>query len=101
VILDSPIPFCADIRLARVGRFSRWTVHGCAEHIALIRRISSEQPGWAEDRIAHELAIKLGMKHSTSTIRRYMVRRREPRGGQTWKTFSKKTMRARSSPWTS
>ncbi|MBN1611298.1 MAG: helix-turn-helix domain-containing protein, partial [Polyangiaceae bacterium] len=57
------------------------------DHIALIRRISSEQPGWGEDRIADELAIKLGVRHSTSTIRRYMVRRREPRGGQTWRTF--------------
>ena len=60
-----------------------------AEHIALIRRISSDQPGWGEDRIAEELAIKLGVKHSTSTIRRYMVRPRGPRGGQTWRTFVK------------
>ncbi len=59
------------------------------EHIAFIRRISIEQPGWGEDRIAEELAIKLGVKHSTSTIRRYMVRTRGPRGGQTWKTFVK------------
>jgi putative transposase len=58
-----------------------------AEHITLIRRISTDQPGWGEDRIADELAIKLGIRHSTSTIRRYMVRRREPRGGQTWRTF--------------
>jgi putative transposase len=58
-----------------------------AEHIAFIRRISTDQPGWGEDRIADELAIKLGVRHSTSTIRRYMVRRLEPRGGQTWKTF--------------
>ena len=48
---------------------------------------SGEQPGWGEDRIADELAIKLGIRQSTSTIRRYMIRRREPRGGQTWKTF--------------
>jgi hypothetical protein len=47
----------------------------------LIRRISSDQPGWGEDRIADELAVKLGVHHSTSTIRRYMVRRREPWGG--------------------
>jgi putative transposase len=59
------------------------------DHIALIRRISSDQPGWGEDRIADELAIKLGVRHSTSTIRRYMVRTREPRGDQTWKTFVK------------
>jgi putative transposase len=43
----------------------------------------------AENRIAEELAIKLGVKHSTSTIRRYMVKRRGPRGGQTWRTFIK------------
>jgi hypothetical protein len=36
---------------------------------------------------ARALAIKLGIRHSTSTIRRYMVRRRGPRGGQTWRTF--------------
>jgi hypothetical protein len=59
------------------------------EHIALLRRLSADQPGWGEDRIAEGLAIKLGVKHSTSTIRRYMVRRRGPRGGQTWKTFVK------------
>jgi hypothetical protein len=59
------------------------------EHIALMRRISADQPGWGEDRIAEELAIELGVMHSTSTIRRYMVRRREPRGGQTWRTFVK------------
>jgi hypothetical protein len=55
----------------------------------MIRRISSDHPGWGEDRIADELAIKLGIRHSTSTIRRYMVRRRKPRGGQTWRTFIK------------
>ena len=59
------------------------------EHIALIRRISQDHRDWGEDRIAEELAIKLGVRHSTSTIRRYMVSRREPRGGQTWRTFVK------------
>lgn len=48
------------------------------EHIALIRRISRDHPEWGEDRIAEELAIKLAVKHSTSTIRKYMVRRRLP-----------------------
>jgi transposase InsO family protein len=59
------------------------------DHIALIRRISADHPEWGEDKIAEELAVKLGVRHSTSTIRKYMVRRREPRGGQTWKTFVK------------
>ena len=57
------------------------------DHIAMIRRISTDQPAWGEDRIAEELAIKLGIRHSTSTIRRYMVCRRKPSGGQTWRTF--------------
>lgn len=59
------------------------------EHIALIRRISSDHSEWGEDRIAEELAIKLGVHHSTSTIRKYMVSRRKPRDGQTWRTFVK------------
>ena len=58
-----------------------------AEHIVFIRRISTDHPEWGEDRIAEELALKLGVTHSTSTIRRYMVRLRGPRGGQTWRTF--------------
>jgi len=58
-----------------------------AEHIAFIRRISTDHPEWGEDRIAEELALKLGVTHSTSTVRRYMVKSREPRGGQTWRTF--------------
>jgi putative transposase len=60
-----------------------------SEHAALIRRISTDHPEWGEDKIAEELAVKLGVRHSTSTIRKYMVRRRAPRGGQTWKTFIK------------
>ena len=59
------------------------------EHMALIRRISTDHPEWGEDRIAEELAIKLGVHHSTSTIRKYMVSRRKPRDGQTWRTFVK------------
>ena len=47
------------------------------EHMALIRRISTDHPEWGEDRIAEELAIKLGVHHSTSTIRKYMVSRRK------------------------
>jgi hypothetical protein len=36
---------------------------------------------------AQALALKLGVKHSPSTIRKYMVRSRGPSGGQTWRTF--------------
>jgi hypothetical protein len=59
------------------------------EHIALIRRISSGHPAWGEDKIAEELAVKLGVKHWTSTIRNYMVIRQKLRVGQTWKTFER------------
>jgi transposase len=31
------------------------------DHIALIRRITSENPQWGEDKIAEELAVKLGV----------------------------------------
>jgi hypothetical protein len=58
------------------------------EHIAFIRRISGDHPEWGEDRIAEELAAKFGIRHSASTIRRYMVsRRNNPRGDQAWRTF--------------
>jgi len=71
----------------RSRKRGRPTIPG--EHIALIRRISTDHPEWGEDKIAEELAVKLGVRHSTSTIRKYMVRRVEPRAGQTWKTFIK------------
>jgi hypothetical protein len=50
--------------------------------------MSSDHPEWGEDKIAEELAAKFGIEHSTSTIRRYMVpRRNAPRGDQTWRAF--------------
>ena len=55
-------------------------------HIEFIRRISSENPSWGEDRIALEMKLKLGIEHSTSTIRRYMVDGGAP-NGTTWKRF--------------
>ncbi|MBW2255307.1 MAG: transposase [Deltaproteobacteria bacterium] len=54
-------------------------------HIAFIRRISSDHPEWGEDRIALELRLKLGVEHSTSTIRRYMVDGTAP--SSTWRSF--------------
>jgi putative transposase len=56
-------------------------------HIDLIRRMSRENPSWGEDRIAQELSLKVGIEHSTSTVRKYMVRRPSPRGGQSWRRF--------------
>lgn len=58
-------------------------------HINLIRRISSDHPEWGEDRIALELKAKLGVEHAASTIRRYMVTRKEDGRpvSSTWRTF--------------
>jgi hypothetical protein len=58
------------------------------DHIAYIRRISTDHPEWGEDKIAEEFDAKFGIHHSASTIRRYMVRRNDgPRKVQTWHTF--------------
>ena len=57
------------------------------EHQEFIRRISGDHPEWGEDRIALELRLKLGVDHSPSTIRRYMVERGTPPRSSTWKQF--------------
>jgi hypothetical protein len=55
-------------------------------HIAFIKQISRENPAWGEDRIALEMKLKLGIEHSTSTIRRYMVDS-GPVASSTWRSF--------------
>ncbi len=48
----------------------------------LIRRIARENPSWGEERIANELLLKLGLRVSPRTIRKYMARSpAPPRGG--------------------
>ena len=55
-------------------------------HIRFIEQISRENPDWGEDQIALELRLKLGVEHSPSTIRRYMVHGGRP-PKSTWRTF--------------
>ena len=57
----------------------------------LIRRIGEENPLWGEERIANELLLKLGVRISPRTVRKYMPKRPEgqPRGDQRWSTFQK------------
>jgi len=62
------------------------------EHISFIRRMSADQPRWGEDKIFEELRVKFGINHSTSTIRRYMVRPRPRDDGQKWRTFIRTTV---------
>lgn len=55
----------------------------------LIRRMASDNPLWGEERIANEPRVKLGIRVSPRTIRKYMPGRPSghPRGDQRWSTF--------------
>ena len=55
----------------------------------LIRRMATENPLWGEERIANELLVKLGIRVSPRTVRKYMPVRPlgHPRGDQRWSTF--------------
>jgi transposase InsO family protein len=60
-----------------------------AELQALIRRIAAENPLWGEERIASELLLKLGIRVSPRTVRKYVPKppARQPRRDQRWATF--------------
>jgi putative transposase len=54
-----------------------------------IRRMATENRLWGEERIANELLLKLGIRISPRTVRKYMPKRPAgcPRGDQRWSTF--------------
>jgi putative transposase len=56
---------------------------------ALIRRMAIENPAWGEERIANELLLKLGIRVSPRTVRKYLLRHPpgRPRGDLRWSTF--------------
>src|SRR5215475_9553709 len=59
---------------------------------ALIQRMARENPSWGEERIANELLLKLGLRVSPRTIRKYLPKRLNPGRGkrattQRWQTF--------------
>src|SRR5215475_9722735 len=59
---------------------------------ALIRRMARENPAWGEERIANELLLKLGLRVSPRTIRKYLPKRVHHGRGkrattQRWQTF--------------
>src|ERR1700737_1703650 len=62
-----------------------------AELRRLIREMSRDNANalWGEERIANELLVKLGIRVSPRTVRKYMRRKpgRGPRGDQRWRTF--------------
>lgn len=55
----------------------------------LIRRMATNNPLWGEERIANELLLKIGVRVSPRTVRKYMPKRPpgQPRGDQRWATF--------------
>jgi hypothetical protein len=57
----------------------------------LIRRMARENVLWGEERIANELLLKLGIRISPRTVRKYMPRRPpgRHRGDMRWSTFLK------------
>jgi len=59
---------------------------------ALIRRMAHENPTWGQERIANELLLKLGLRVSPRTVRKYMPKRVGHGQGQRatsqrWQTF--------------
>ena len=62
----------------------------------LIRRMATENALWGEERIANELLLKLGLRVSPRTVRKYMPERSpgRPRGDQRWSTFLRNHARA-------
>ena len=62
----------------------------------LIRRMARENVLWGEERIANELLLKLGIRISPRTVRKYLPKRPpgRPRGDLRWSTFLKSHARA-------
>ena len=59
---------------------------------ALIRQMAREHPMWGQERIAHELLLKLGLRVSPRTVRKYLPKRLDRGPGtrvpsQHWSTF--------------
>ena len=72
-------------RKSRTQKVGRPTIP--REHTNFIRRMSTDNPSWGENKIFEELDLKFGITHSTSTIRKYMVRPPSSGRHQTWRTF--------------
>ena len=77
--------------------FWRWKSHPGRPRIpatlqALIRQMARDNLTWGEERIANELLLKLGLRVSPRTVRKYMPKRWEHGRGtratsQRWQTF--------------
>jgi transposase InsO family protein len=66
---------------------------------ALIRRMARDNPTWGEERIANELLLKLGLRVSPRTLRKYLPKRPAPSRhphvpSQRWRTFARNHAKA-------
>jgi hypothetical protein len=71
-----------------------WPTASYAGTQHLIGRMARENPSWGEKRIANELLLKLGLRVSPGTVRKYLPRlpaapAGKPRGDQRCSTFLK------------
>ena len=85
---------CAGIErgFARSGVGSQGRLVGRAlprELRQLIRRMAADNPTWGEERIANGLKLKIGIRVSPRTVRKYLAGwyGREPDQSQRWLTF--------------
>src|ERR1700704_2945779 len=49
-----------------------WPVAASLDLQRLIRKMAHENPSWGEERVANELLLKVGMRVSPRTIRKYL-----------------------------
>ena len=62
----------------------------------MICKMAQDAPMWSEEHIANELLVKLNIRVSPRSARKYMPKRPagQPRGDQRWATFLKSHARA-------
>ena len=64
------------------GRVVHWS-----QKLAVRKELRDQGLGIQLKLYQREFVLKLGIEHSTSTVRRYMSRRRSPSNGQSWRQF--------------
>jgi len=107
VLLSKLFPWRQALTIVKPETFVRWHRQGFrlfwkwksrprgrpripAELQKLIVEMANDNPAWGEERIAAELLLKVGIRISPRTVRRYMPKDPGPRRGpssQRWMTF--------------
>jgi len=107
VLLSRVFPWRQALTIVKPETFIRWHRQGFrlfwkwksrprgrpripAELQKLILEMATDNPAWGEERIAAELLLKVGIRVSPRTVRRYMPKDQGPQRGpssQRWMTF--------------